>query len=225
LTVLYFAISTIKPILVVYSLIHIDYILVSYNMKENIEIRKNIINSLIPTIKWSNTSIEKRVRFLKRMTFFDILLTVVCAGTLVLSILSEIIGFKFIKWQSSGLLAILSLSFVQNLPNRLYELKLTKHLIILNLKSDCKRLSNLNEELKTIVEKLNDRLKNNWLTFLLALLILIMGIWQVGSENDNQFWNYMKLPILTFYGIILFKFLVTIKSLNKNIKAAETYCS
>jgi hypothetical protein len=75
--------------------------------------------------------------------------------------------------------------------------------------------------LKTIISKLNNRIKNNWHIPLLAVIILVLGMWQMGSENGDQIWSYMKLPIIIFYSIILFKFWKTNKSLNRNINAAE----
>jgi predicted branched-subunit amino acid permease len=189
-------------------------------MKKNIETRKNIINSLKPTIDWSNKSLDKRVKFLKGISVVNIILTIICAGILFSTILSELIGLGFKKWENIGLFAILSLSFVLNLPHQFYELKLTKHLIHIKLKNELGNLEKLNDELKTIITKLNDKIKNNWHTLLLAVIILILGMWQMASENGDQIWSYMKLPIMIFYGIILFKFWKTNKSLNRNINAA-----
>ena len=190
-------------------------------MKKDIENRKSIIKSLKPTIAWGNKSIEKRVKFLKGITAIYIILTTLCAGILILTILSEIIGFKFTNWENIGLLAILSVSFVLNLPNQLYELKLTKHLIKLYSQSNLNGLESLNNELRKIIVQLNNRIKNNWLTFLLALIILVLGIWQMGTENNSQVWNYMKIPMIIFYGIILLKFWKTNRSLSRNINDAE----
>jgi hypothetical protein len=190
-------------------------------MKKNIETRKNIINSLKPTIDWSNKSLDKRVKFLKGISVVNIILTIICAGILFSTILSELIGLGFNKWENIGLFAILSLSFIINLPNQLYELKLTKHLIKIKLENELDNLEKLNDELKTIISKLNNRIKNNWHIPLLAVIILVLGMWQMGSENGDQIWSYMKLPIIIFYSIILFKFWKTNKSLNRNINAAE----
>jgi hypothetical protein len=190
-------------------------------MKKNIETRKNIINSLKPTIDWSNKSLDKRVKFLKGISVVNIILTIICAGILFSTILSELIGLGFKKWENIGLFAILSLSFIINLPNQLYELKLTKHLIKIKLENELDNLEKLNDELKTIISKLNNRIKNNWHIPLLAVIILVLGMWQMGSENGDQIWSYMKLPIIIFYSIILFKFWKTNKSLNRNINAAE----
>jgi hypothetical protein len=189
-------------------------------MKTSIEKRKEIIKSLKPTIDWGNKKIENRIKFLQGITIVNLALTLLCGGILLSSIITEILDLPFVEWNNIGLLAILSLSFVLNLPFQLYELKLTKHLVRLNSTTNFNGLQKLNEELSTIITELNNKLKNNWFTFLLALVILILGIWQMGSES-NLIWNYMKIPIILFYCIVFYKFWKNYKYLTKNINAAE----
>jgi hypothetical protein len=189
-------------------------------MNTNIESRKEIIKSLKPTIDWGNKKIENRIKFLQGITVVNLALTILCGGILLFSIITEILDLQYIEWNNIGLLAILSLSFVLNLPFQLYELKLTNHLIKLNTTTNFNGLQKLNEELRTIVTELNDKLKNNWFTFLLALIILILGIWQMGSKS-NLIWNYMKIPVILFYCIVFYKFWKNHRSLTKNIIAAE----
>ncbi|WP_288954483.1 hypothetical protein [uncultured Polaribacter sp.] len=190
-----------------------------------IDERKNIIVSLKPTYKEENKGIEKRIQFLKGMTLVNIVLTIISAGIIVLSILAEIIDYEIFKWQKLALMVILSLSFIMNLPNQFYELKLLKHLKNINSKSEFDGIDKLNSELKIIIDKLNNRFKSNWSIIFLAFGILIMGIWQVLIEDKNPYWNYMKLPILAFYAIILFRFINTNKRLYENITETEKHCS
>ena len=194
-------------------------------MMTKIDERKNIIVSLKPTYKEENKGIEKRIQFLKGMTLVHIVLTIISAGIIVLSILAEIVDYEIFKWQKLALMVILSLSFIMNLPNQFYELKLLKHLKNINSKSEFDGIDKLNSELKIIIDKLNNRFKSNWSIIFLALGILIMGIWQVLIEDKNPYWNYMKLPILAFYGIILFRFINTNKRLYENITETEKHCS
>jgi hypothetical protein len=112
-----------------------------------------------------------------------------------------------------------------NLPNQFYELKLLKHLKNINSKSEFDGIDKLNNELKIIIDKLNNRFKSNWSIIILAIAIMIMGIWQMGYGDNNPYWKYMKLPTLAFYGIILFRFVFTNRKLNENIKETEKYCS
>ena len=188
--------------------------------------RKNIIISLKSNFGEPKNGIEKRLSFLKGMTILNLTLTLFSAGILVLSIISELFNYEIFEWKKTGLLAILSLSFILNLPNQYFELKLLNHLKKLGSKSEFSGIDKLNMELKNIIEKLNNRLKNGWIEITLAIIILIMGIWQMGfSDNNNPYWNYMKLPILAFYGIILFRFIFTNRKLNENINKTEKYCS
>lgn len=194
-------------------------------MMTKIDERKNIIVSLKPTYKEENKGIEKRIQFLKGMTLVNIVLTIICAGIIVLSILAEIFDYEIFKWQKSSLMVILSLNFIMNLPNQFYELKLLKHLKNINSKSEFDGIDKLNSELKIIIDKLNNRFKSNWSIIILAIAIMIMGIWQMGYGDNNPYWKYMKLPTLAFYGIILFRFVFTNRKLNENIKETEKYCS
>ena len=186
--------------------------------------RKNIIISLKSNFGEPKNGIEKRLSFLKGMTILNLTLTIFSAGILVLSIISELFNYEIFEWKKTGLLAILSLSFILNLPNQYFELKLLNHLKKLGSKSEYNGIDKLNIELKSIIENLNNRLKNGWVEITLAIIILIMGLWQMGfSNNNNPYWNYMKLPILAFYGIILFRFIFTNRKLNENITKTEKY--
>ena len=198
-------------------------------MNEKMNERKNIIISLKSNFGEPKNGIEKRLSFLKGMTILNLTLTIFSAGILVLSIISELFNYEIFEWKKTGLLAILSLSFILNLPNQYFELKLLNHLKKLGSKSEYNGIDKLNIELKSIIENLNNRLKNGWVEITLAIIILIMGIWQMGfsnnNNNNNPYWNYMKLPILAFYGIILFRFIFTNRKLNENITKTEKYCS
>jgi hypothetical protein len=192
-----------------------------------IDERKNIIVSLKSNYNEENKGIEKRIQFLKRMTILNLVLIIISAGIIVLSILSEIFTYEIFKWQKSALMVILSLSFIMNLPNQFYELKLLKHLKNINSKSEFDGIDKLNSELKSIIKKLNNGFKNNSSVIILAIVILIMALWQMGFDNGNgnPYWKYMKLPILLFYGIIIFRFITGNRKLNENIKMTEKYCS
>ena len=190
-----------------------------------IEERKNIIVSLKSNYGGRKKGIEKKIQYLKGISILNLTLTLFCGGILISSITFELLGYDFLKWKKTGLLAILSLSFVLNLPYELYELKLLNHLKKINSKSEFDGIEKLNNELKKLINKLNNKLRSNWFVFSLAILIMVMGIWQMLIEDKNPYWNYMKLPILAFYGIIIFRFINTNKRLSENIKKTEKYCS
>lgn len=194
-------------------------------MNEKMNERKNIIISLKSNFGEPKNGIEKRLSFLKGMTILNLILTLISGGILILSIISELFDYEIIKWQKSALMVILSLSFIMNLPNQFYELKLLKHLKKINSKSEFDGIDKLNSELKNIIDKSNNGFKNNWSIIILAFGILIMGIWQMGFDENNPYWNYMKLPILAFYGIIIFRFISRNRKLNENIEKTEKYSS
>lgn len=194
-------------------------------MKTKIDERKNIIVSLKSSYGEKNKGIEKRIHFLKLMSIINIILIIFSAGILFLSIVSEQFGIGFFKWEKMGLIAILSLSFVLNLPKSLYELKLLKHLIRINSKSEFNGIEKLNKELKNIIYQLNNGLKNNWHVFFLAIVIMIMGIWQSLYDQSNPYWQYMKIPVILFFGIIVVQFINTNKKISDNINETEKYVS
>ena len=194
-------------------------------METKIDERKNIIVSLKSNYGERTKGLEKRIQDLKIMSSIKLVLTIFCGGILILSIISGQFGNELFKWQKMGLFSILSLSFIMNLPNELYELKLLKHLKRMNSKSEFSGIEKLNNELKNIVDKLNSGLKNNWIIIILAVAIMIMGIWQVLYDNNNPYWDYMKIPTILFFGIIIVRFTIINKKLNENINEMEKYCS
>jgi len=194
-------------------------------METKIDERKNIIVSLKSNYGERTKGLEKRIQDLKIMSSIKLVSTIFCGGILILSIISGQFGNELFKWQKMGLFSILSLSFIMNLPNELYELKLLKHLKRMNSKSEFSGIEKLNNELKNIVDKLNSGLKNNWIIIILAVAIMIMGIWQVLYDNNNPYWDYMKIPTILFFGIIIVRFTIINKKLNENINEMEKYCS
>lgn len=93
---------------------------------KKIDERKNIIVSIKSSFGEPKKGIEKRLQFLKGVTILNLTLTIFSAGILILSIISNLFNYEIFKWEKTGLLAILSISFILNLPNQFYELKLTK---------------------------------------------------------------------------------------------------
>jgi len=190
-----------------------------------IDERKNIIVSLKSNYGERKKGIDKRIQYLKGMTILDLVLTTFCGGIVLLSIILEPLGYEFFKCQKMGLLTILSLSFILRLPEEIFELKLLKHLRNISDKSDFLGIDKLNSDLKIIVDKLNKKLKYNRLIIPLAIIILVLGFIQVLSENLNPYWNYAKIPVLLFFGMIVIRFYNVNKKLNKNIMETEKYCS
>ena len=192
-------------------------------MITQIDIRKNIIVSLKSSYFGGKKNIEKKIQYLEFMSSLNIIVTTLIGGILLASMISSLLGNEFFNWQKMELLTILSLSFILTLPNELYELKLLKHLQKINRCTEFSGIEKLNTELKSIVNKLNNRIKNNWLTILLTLFIMAMGTWQLSS--NNPYWSYMKIPTIILFGIIAVRFKKMNKILTENINETEKYCS
>ncbi len=193
-------------------------------MKSKIDERKNIIVSLKPIYGERKKGIDKRIRDLMIMSSVNLILTVFCGGMIFASIISEQLGYEFYNWDKMGLLTILSLSFILSLPNDLYEIKLLNHFKKITALAEFDGIENLNTDLKRIIHKLNERLKNNWYLILLVIVIMIMGIWQMLFDH-NPYWIFMKIPTMLLFGIIITRFFVMNKKLTQNITEAEKYCS
>jgi hypothetical protein len=192
-------------------------------MNTKIEERKKIILSMRSNYGEKKKGVEKRIEFLKGMNILNVVLTILCGGIILASIILEPFGFEFFKWQKMGLLTLLSLGFVLKLPEDLFEFQLLKHFKILSIPSDFTELDKLNLELKHIIDKLNRKIKYHKLTIPLAVIIIILAFMQILSETLNPYWNYAKIPILLFFGMILTRFYLINKSLTKNIAETEKY--
>lgn len=191
-------------------------------MESKIMERKNIIGSLKSVYGVPKKGIDKRIKFLKSITILQLLLVIYGVGIFILSIFSESLGFGIFNRGKLGLLTITISYFALILPKEIYELKLLKHMKKIN--SDIKGIDKLNIGLKNIIEKLNNPIKNkiSWITIILTLGIIVMGISQFlfDSYNYNPYWEY---TVLTFYGLIFFQFISTNRKLTRNIREAEKY--
>ena len=189
-----------------------------------IDERKNIIVSLKSNYGEQKKGIDKRIQYLKGMNILNLVLSVFCGGIILTSIVLEPLGFEFLKWQKMGLLTILSLSFILRLPEEIFEMKLLIHLKKISKKSDFSGIEKLNSDLKIIVNKLNKKLKYHGLIIPLAIIILVLGFVQILSDSLNPFWNYTKIPVLLFFGMIIIRFYSVNKKLIKNITETEKHC-
>ncbi|NLP59504.1 hypothetical protein [Lutibacter sp. B1] len=190
-------------------------------MTTKIDARKNIIVSLKSNYGERNKGIERHIQTLKVLILMHIVLSILSFGFIFTSLISEYFGYENYKWQNTALFALLSLISLLNLPNNIIELKLLIHLKRINKFNDFDNLEKLNIDLKELINKLNNRLSiNNLIPILLGVIILIMSSWQTMNLN-NPYWEYMKFPIVIFFGIIITRFVITNKKINDNIKKTE----
>jgi hypothetical protein len=189
-------------------------------MITKIDERKNIIVSLKSNYGERKKGIDKHIQNLKILSFMHILLSILCFGSLLTSIISEQFGYEFFKWQKTGMFALLSLIALLNLPYEIFELQLLNHLKRINEYNDFNGIEKLNADLKNLIDKLNNRIKTNMIPIILGILILIMSAWQIMNE-DNPYWEYMKIPIILFFGFIIIRFVIVNKKLTDNIQKME----
>ena len=188
-------------------------------MMTKIDERKNIIVSLKSMYKEDNRGIDKRIKHLRIMSFLNTTMSIVSGGIILTSIISEQFGFEILKWEKSGTLAMLSIMFFLNFPREIYELKLLNHLKRINDFKDFIGIEKLNLELKNLLSIMNNR-KPNLVLIIFIVVLIFMALWQAFGLS-NTYWNYMKIPILLFFGFSVFNFIKLNKKLTGNIKQAE----
>lgn len=189
------------------------------------EERKNIISSLKSNYGERKKGIKKRIQLLKGMNILNLMLTILCGGIIIFSIILEPLGFEVFKWQKMGLFTILSLSFTLRLPEEYFELKLLKHYYRISNKSDFDGIEKQNSELKIIIGNVNKKMGYRGILTPIAIVISILGMIQVISEGSNPYWNYTKILILLFFVIVLTRLYRVNKKLNRNIIETEKNCS
>jgi len=187
--------------------------------------RKNIIDSLNTIAKRQSRSNEERIQFLEMMKSMDVVLIVVCGGIIATSILSYLFGYHLFSWSELAIIVMIGLGLILSFPSIFYELRILKHREVISRGDDFNEMDVLNEELKSIIDGLNTRFEENWITTLIGLFIMAIGAWQMFVENANPYWNYMKIPTAVFSGIIIVRFIFTYRKLSSNIKETEKYCN
>jgi len=185
-----------------------------------IDERKNIIVSLKSNYREENKGIDRRIKYLRNMSVLNTVMSIIFGGIILISIISEQFGFEILKWEKSSLLVILSIAFFINFPREIYEVKLLKHLKTINDFKDFSGIDKLNLELKNLIDKLNNRKKTNLILIVFLLVLMFMALWQTYNQS-NTYWNYMKIPILLFFGYTVFNFMKVNKKLTENINQTE----
>ena len=158
------------------------------------------------------------------MSILNLIIAIICSGIIIATIILEPLGLGYFKWEMMGLLTILNINFVLPLPKFFFEFKLLNLHNKISDKKDFIGIEKLNAELKTIVNQLNKDVKYNMFYLPLILVILISGIVQVTFEDSNPYWNYIKIPVLLFFGMTITKFYLTNTKLTKNINQTERQC-
>ena len=189
-----------------------------------IDERKNIIITLKSMCGERKKGIDKRIQFIKGLSILNLIIAIICSGIIIATIILEPLGLGYFKWEMMGLLTILNINFVLPLPKFFFEFKLLNHHNKISDKKDFIGIEKLNAELKTIVNQLNKDVIYNMFYLPLILVILISGIVQVTFEDSNPYWNYIKIPVLLFFGMTITKFYLTNTKLTKNINQTERQC-
>lgn len=184
------------------------------------EERLNIIESFKHVNGKPQNGVDRRITYSKIMIFFGWLLILFIWGSILLSFMRDFLGLTLFRWEKMAMLVLYS-SFAETmlfLP--IYGLKVLQHQKIIEKNRGHSISESLNIEFKEIIENINKR-HNKWLIGSLMVIILILSMWQMFSENQNPYWDFAKIPVLLFIGITAFNFYKTYNKLTKNIEKAE----
>lgn len=119
-----------------------------------------------------------------------------------------------LKWQKSGLLVLLIFSMAIRSPYAYIELLLLKH--INNLENlDLTFPEFLNQDLKEIISKLNNKKHHINIIGLPSLVIALGGLLQV--IELNPFWNYFTFLVLAFSPILIIRINYQIRIVKKHL--------
>jgi len=187
-----------------------------------VEERIKIINDFKSSIGKSNYGIDKRI---KRLTYFYtyyLILNTIAWGLILFSIVRDFlkIDIKHYRWNKSALMVFLGTVFLLKIIRPTYEIKLLKHLKKLKSNSNIEIEKELNSGFKKIITPFGKKIIGKFIIGL-SLIILLLGIWQMGFSLQRPIWEYIKIPVLIYFIIVMFELYRTNKKLGLNIQKVE----
>ena len=185
-------------------------------INKRIEIAKNY-NSIYG---WKKMTPEKREKTLKRIALLDYWIVMVLLPFLI--IVSALSTFQIDifsrNWTNAGLLVLMTMSLSIRAPLSYIEVMLQNH--IKKIESNKHEFNNrLNDELHTIVVKLNRRKKTIYLTGIPVIIIMIPALLQV--FNTNPYWDKFPPLVLIVSLYLVVRINYDIVKLKQNLKQAE----
>ena len=188
---------------------------------ENTHDRIYIINTFKSSLGTTGKSIDKRLRHIRRVQFFNVSFLLLCIAGTFLSLVLPVFGVSStLKWEDMPVLIILSFTFLlHQFPALLYEAKILRHLRILYKKEDHPVDSQLNKEFLELIRECNKTKPQNTITVLI-LLFMLAGMVQMIFEGF-LLWNYLQLPYLFLAIYLLNQVYQNYIKLDENISETE----
>ena len=188
-----------------------------------LEQRINIIFNLKVTFGTTKGDLKKRIRDIK-ITFF--ILTLFPLFGLFITLMGIFTNLNLIEsdlWSKSAQTILVSIVFSLSLPYLYYQYILFRHIDkIKNIKNKSLHgIDILNKSLEIHINKINNRLEDLWQVFTLALMVIVMSVWQTLGDNANPYWNNTAYLVLLFFLIYFIKIYSTYKKLKRNIYKTE----
>ena len=187
---------------------------------ENLLSRIEIINSFKLLTKSRNKKTKLRIRNNYIVGVLMLTLSLLCVVLVFYAAIADLIGVESgPSWGKSTIIVISSISLGYELSMHIYKAILLKHLQNLEKSASEKIDSFLNEDLATIIFQLETPKRNILIIVFGAIILIGAVLHQFGS---NQFWGYFKIPILLFFGLMVYETIRNLKKLNLNIGQTES---
>ncbi len=123
------------------------------------------------------------------------------------------------KWQTSGLIVLMTFAIAIKSPYSFIELFLLKHVKKI-IKLDLSFPQSLNQELKEIITKINSKKNRMNIIGLPSILIMLGGLLKV--LDLNPYWNYFTYIVLVFSPILLIRINFQISIVKKNLNKFDS---
>ena len=188
-----------------------------------LEQRINIIFNLKVTFGYTKGDLKKRIKNIKISLFIFTLFPLFGLCITLIAIFSNFNLIESDLWSRSAQSILMSIVFSLSLPYLYYQYILFRHIDkIKNIKNkNPHSLDILNKSLETNINKINNRLKDLWQVFTLALIVIAMTVWQTLGDNANPYWNNTAYLVLLFFLFYFIKTYSTYKKLKRNIDKTE----
>lgn len=189
-------------------------------MNNQIEERIKIIKGFKSYTYWKVKSPEEISKSLKVFAPLDYGFTLVLLLFVIVLSASALFELEFLssKWEKSGLIVLMTISFSLRSPFSLAELMLKKHVQIIRTKNHSIKDS-LNSDLKSIISSFDNR-KKRIVYFVIPVVIVMLASFAQVFEM-NPYWSYFPSIILAYCVFVFVWIHYQLLKLHSNLKAVE----
>jgi len=189
-------------------------------MNDQIEERIKIIKGFKSYTYWKEKSPEEISNLLRVFAPIDYGFTLVFLLFVIVLSASALFELEFLssKWEKSGLIVLMTISFSLRSPLTLAELMLKKHVQKIRTKNLAIKAS-LNFDLRSIISNFNNRRRKSVFFIIPVVLIMLASFAQVFEMNP--YWSYFSSIILAYCVFVFVWIHYQLLKLRNNLKTVE----